>query len=92
MSPHALLAVPLPRRGIAGRITGPGFELSGDTASAGNGKHFGDVALALGFDFVYEPWGLSVDIGSTISQALLERQVHRGVDRTWLVSVGWRQK
>ena len=31
--PHALFAIPIPRRGVQGRITGPGFDLSGDTAT-----------------------------------------------------------
>lgn len=41
-SPHLLFALPLPRRGMVGHITGPGFDLHGDTADVGNGKHFGD--------------------------------------------------
>lgn len=37
LAPHAVFAFPVPRRGIQGRITGPGFDLSGDTAKAGTG-------------------------------------------------------
>lgn len=87
LTPHALLAVPIPRRGIRGRITGPGFDLSGDTEKAGNGKHFGDVSVTFGLDLRYQPWDLSIDLGSALSQALLERAIHPGVDRNWLISV-----
>lgn len=90
LSPHALLAVPFPRRGILTRITGPGFDLSGDTDAVGNGKHFGDASLALGVNATYEPWGLSVDLGSTLTQATLERLVHVGIDTNWTLAVGWR--
>ncbi len=89
-APHALLAVPVPRRGVLTRLTGPGFDLSGDTARAGNGRHFGDPALALGVELVFEPWGLNIDLGSTLTQATLERLVHRGTDSNLAVAVGWR--
>jgi hypothetical protein len=89
-APHALLAVPLPRRGIFARMAGPGFDLHGDSAAAGNGKHFGDASLALGVDATYEPWGLTVDLGSTLTQATLERYVHEGIDHNVSLSLGWR--
>ena len=41
-SPHALITWPVPRRGVTGHITGPGFDLRGNTEDVGNGKHFGD--------------------------------------------------
>jgi hypothetical protein len=90
LSPHALLAVPFPRRGIQTHITGPGFDLRGDTDAVGNGKHFGDASLALGVDATFEPWGLSVDLGSTLTQATLERIVHTGIDSNWSLALGWR--
>ncbi|HEX4798354.1 MAG TPA: hypothetical protein VFV04_03630 [Burkholderiales bacterium] len=86
LAPHALFAIPVPRRGIQGRITGPGFDLSGDTAKAGNGKHFGDISVTVGLDVTYEPWGLTLDFGSFVSQALLERVAHKGIDRNWVIS------
>ena len=42
-TPHALFAMPFPRRGVKGRITGDGFDIHGDTADAGAGKHYGRV-------------------------------------------------
>jgi hypothetical protein len=90
LASHALLAVPLPRRGIVGRIAGPGFDLSGDTAMAGNGKHFGDISATFGLDVTYEPWGLTIDAGSAVSQALLERAIHKGITRNWVISVAKR--
>ena len=83
---HALFALPLPRRGVQGRITGPGFDLSGDTESAGNGKHFGDASITLGLDVTYKPWGLTLDPGTLITQALLEPVIHKGIDRNWVIS------
>lgn len=90
LAPHALFAIPFPRRGIQGRITGPGFDLGGDTAKIGNGKHFGDVSLTFGLDITYRPWGLTVDIGSIVSQALLERVAHKGIGSNWLISASMR--
>ena len=86
ISPHVLLAIPVPRRGIQGRITGPGFDLSGNTANTGHGKHFGDVSATFGLDITYGPWGLTLDLGSFVSQALLERVAHQGVNRNWVMS------
>ena len=86
-TPHALLAIPLPRRALQGRITGPGFDLSGDTTRTASGKHFGDISVTLGLDATYETWGLSVDLGSLVSQALIEPVVHKGIDRNWLISL-----
>lgn len=90
VAPHVLLAVPMPRRGIFTQLSGPGFALAGDTDSAGNGKHFGDASLALGVDLTHEPTGLTVDLGATLTQATLERAVHRGIDANLVLGVGWR--
>jgi hypothetical protein len=81
--------MPLPRRGMAGRITGPGFDLAGNTADNGAGKHFGDPAISVGFDVTYRPWNLSVDVGATAAQALLEPIAHRGVTTNWVLDVRW---
>lgn len=83
---HALLALPLPRRGVLGHITGPGFDIYGDTAAAGNGKHFGDPSLTLGYTVSYDPAHLSVDLGTLLTQGLLEPYVHRGIERNLLLS------
>jgi len=89
-APHALLAVPLPRRGVLTQLSGPGFDLRGNTEQVGNGKHFGDPSLALGLDATYEPWGLSVDLGSTLTQATLERLIHVGIESNWSLAASWR--
>jgi hypothetical protein len=87
---HALYAMPLPRRGVVGHITGPGFDIHGDTQDAGAGKHFGDPSLTVGFTFTYAPSHLSLDVGALLSQALVEPWVHRGIDRNFVLSVSWR--
>jgi len=45
--------------------------------------------VTLGFDVSYRPWNLTVDIGSTVSQALLEPVIHKGIDSNWLISASW---
>jgi hypothetical protein len=90
ISPHVLLAVPLPRRGFQGHITGPGFDIHGDTADVGMGKHFGDPSVTLGLDVTYTPWRLTVDLGTTLTQWLLEPHIHKGIEQNWILSAQWR--
>lgn len=89
-SPHALVALPLPRRGFAGHIATAQFDIRGDTADAGNGKHFGDPSVTLGLDVTYRPAHLSFDIGTAVTQRLLEPHIHKGVDSDWVISVHWQ--
>ena len=89
-SMHALAAWPNPRRGVAGHITGPGFDLAGDTESAGHGAHFGDPSITLGYDVTYLPAHLTVDVGTVVTQALVEPVVHKGIDTNWVLSAEWR--
>lgn len=84
---HALFAYPLPRRGVTGHIAGPGFDIHGDTADVGNGKHFGDPSLTLGYTVTYEPAHLSIDVGTMLTQSLLELEIHRGLDRNFVISL-----
>lgn len=88
-TPHVQLALPRPRRGIAGRITGPGFDLSGDTGDRGTGTPFGDPSVTIGFNVTYRPWNLTVDLGSTITQALIEPRIHEGVQHNLLLTTHW---
>jgi hypothetical protein len=84
---HALFAYPLPRRGVAGHITGPGFDIYGNTADVGNGKHFGDPSLTLGYTVTYRPAHVSFDVGTLLTQALLDPQIHRGIDTNFVMSI-----
>jgi hypothetical protein len=88
-TPHVQLALPLPRRGVQGRITGPGFDVRGNAAGNGYGKHFGDPSLTVGWDLTYRPWRATFDVGSVLTQALFERPNHEGVERNWLLSARW---
>jgi hypothetical protein len=90
LTPHALIAIPVPRRGLHGRIVGPGFDLTGDTAKAGHGKPFGDFSMTFGLDVTYVPWGVTLDVGSFVSQALVERVAHKGIEQNWLLSASVR--
>lgn len=71
--PHVLFAMPLPRRGVVGHITGPGFDIHGDTQDVGAGKHFGDPSLTLGLTMTYAPAHLSVDLGHSSRRRWLSR-------------------
>ena len=88
-APHFQVAMPLPRRGMDGRITGPGFDLAGNQADNGAGKHFGDPSVTIGFDVTYLPWNLTFDLGTAVSQYLLEPKIHEGVDHDLLFTVRW---
>ena len=89
LAPHVQFVLPLPRRGVVGHITGPGYDLQGDTGKTGVGKPFGDPSVTLGFDITYRPWNLTVDIGSVVSQALVEPFIHEGIESNWLISASW---
>jgi hypothetical protein len=87
LTPHVLAVLPLPRRGVVGRIEGSGYDLRGDTSETGVGTPFGDPSVTIGFDVTYRPWNLTVDVGSAITQALVEPVIHKGIDGNWLISV-----
>jgi hypothetical protein len=85
-TPHFQIAMPLPKRGFAGHITGPGFDLAGDQSANGHGKHFGDPSVTAGFEVTYQPWQLTVDLGSAVWQALVEPQFHEGLKHNLMLS------
>jgi outer membrane receptor protein involved in Fe transport len=85
-TPHLQIAMPLPKRGFAGRITGPGFDLAGDQAANGYGKHFGDPSITAGFNLTYQPWDLTVDLGSAVWQAVIEPRFHEGLEHDLMLS------
>lgn len=90
LGPHMLFALPLPRRGVEGHITGPGFDLHGNTDEVGAGKHFGDPSLTIGMDLTYEPAHFTIDVGTLVTQYLLEPFIHKGIDANWLLTCRWR--
>jgi hypothetical protein len=70
-------------------IDGPGFDLAGNQAANGAGKHFGDPSVTIGFDVTYLPWHVTFDLGTAVSQYLLEPQIHEGVDHDLLFTLRW---
>ena len=82
--------MPLPRRGFVGHISTAQFDIHGDQADAGSGKHFGDPSVTLGLDVTYRPAHLSFDVGTALTQELIEPVVHKGVDSNWVLSVRWQ--
>ena len=83
---HMLVAWPIPRRGFVGHVTGPGFDIHGDTEDVGEGKHFGDPSLTIGYTLTYRPASLSIDLGTLLMQSVLEPRIHRGVEQNLLLS------
>ena len=90
VSPHVLAARPFSKRSVVGRITGPGFDLRGDTESAGQGTHIGDPSVTIGFDVTYLPARLSVDVGTLLTQHFIEPHINKGIEANWLLSCQWR--
>jgi hypothetical protein len=88
-SPHWHVSLPLPRAAVAGRFTAPGLDVSGDSAQAGNGHHLGDGYLSLGLSITWLPAHLTVDLGTTLGQALLEPVVDKGIDRDLVLGIEW---
>jgi len=88
-SSRIMLAWPFPHRGFHGHITGPGFDLEGDSDQAGNGKHipdpFGGVGLTV--ESVQKRWRL--DLGSSLWLFLVEGQVHKGNNPPLFVHFSW---
>lgn len=89
-APHVLAAWPNPRRGVVGHITGPGFDLHGDQDSAGQGSHFGDPSITIGWDVTYLPAHFAIDVGTLLTQRLVEPVIHKGIETNWLLSCQWR--
>jgi len=79
-SSRALLAWPTPRRGFQGQLSGPGFQLEGDSEAAGTGRHIPDGFAGLGFaiESVAHRW--RVDVGASVWLYLAENKGHEGVD------------
>jgi hypothetical protein len=90
ITPHMLAAWPIPKHGIVGHITGPGFDLRGDTEEAGAGVHFGDPSFTIGLDVTYLPAHFSVDIGTLVTQRLFEPIINKGIETNWVLSCQWR--
>jgi len=90
VAPHVLAAWPLPPRALRGRIIGPGFDVGGSTDAVGNGKHVGEPFLRPGLVLTYRPLGLSVDLGSSLSQAFVERLTHKGIDQNLVVPIEYQ--
>lgn len=88
-SPRFTAGFPQPQQGWRGRITGPGFDIAGDTDAIGRGKHMGDPFAGFGFGITYAPWNLTMDAGASLNQMLLEQRIHEGVDRAWLLNFDW---
>jgi hypothetical protein len=90
IEPRFLVAAALPRRGVQGRISGDGFDLSGNSADFGHTRNYGDPSPVLGMVVRYEPWGLEVDLGAALSEAVIEPLMHPGVDQNIAISVAWQ--
>jgi hypothetical protein len=90
MVPHAAFFFPAPQTGFIARMTGPGFDVSGDTDTASGIAHMGDAHPALGLRFDHRSSGLSVDVGATVYNLIAEPVDHPGVDQAITLQIVWR--
>lgn len=86
---HATLALPLPRQGFKGRLTGDYFDITGDTDSEGNGKHIPDIYIGWGYHLGYRPKNLSIDLGGMLYSAVLEPVAHKEIAPPIAISLTW---
>src|ERR1044071_5708059 len=54
-SPHFRSALPLPKRGWVGRLTGPGFDVSGNTKDSRGAAAMGDGYAGFGLEIQHHP-------------------------------------
>ena len=85
ISPRALAAAPLPQGDFTGRITGPGFDASGNSTS------IGDSFVGLGLEIVHRPTGLGIDLGGLLYFAGAEGIVHKGVSQALTLQIAWHR-
>ncbi|MCB1009964.1 MAG: hypothetical protein KDB94_13850 [Acidobacteria bacterium] len=79
---------PFPAGDFDGRLTGPGYDLGSAQGDGSPGK-IGDGFVSLGVAFVHPASGFDVDLGSVLAYPAFEAATHQGLDRAWLVQVGW---
>ncbi|HXT52260.1 MAG TPA: hypothetical protein VN811_14555 [Thermoanaerobaculia bacterium] len=85
ISPRLVAGQPLPRRRLAGGITGPGFSVQG----ASRGAAVGDAYLGGGLAFTHVRTGLAFDVGSSLWYAGTQPVTHEGLDQALLVHLSW---
>ena len=85
--PSAVFALPLPRKGFAGRFSGADFDYQNDTSALGNGKHIPDGYFGVGYFLESNKTGLRIDIGASLFSYLSEPKGHRGVTAPLLLNV-----
>jgi hypothetical protein len=63
---------------VVGHVTGRGFDLAGGPS------------ITIGFDVTCLPARLTVDVGTLVTQALIDPVIHKGIDANWVLSAAWR--
>jgi len=86
-----LAGAPLPPGDFDGRLTGPGYDL-GSAAGDGSPGKIGDGFVSLGVAFVHPASGFDLDLGSVLAYPAFEAATHQGLDRAFLVQVGWHPR
>jgi len=79
-SSRLFMAWPLPRRGFHGLISGPDFELAGDSKTAGTGTNIPDGFAGAGFAIESAKHRWRVDVGASLWIYLAENKGHEGID------------
>ncbi|NQD37772.1 hypothetical protein HPT27_12110 [Permianibacter sp. IMCC34836] len=86
-SGRIILVWPQPHKGFVGRISGPDFDLAGDTDQAGNGKHIPDAFLGFSYSVEHQASGWRFDIGALLHTYLLEPTAHKDVGSPIFITV-----
>lgn len=94
-SSRFVAAWPLPRRGFSGEVSGPGFNISGDTDETGNGTHIPDPFFGFGFTIegadhsasnsAHKQAGWRLDIGTSLWLYVFENKTHEGLDPPFFI-------
>lgn len=82
---------PLPAGDFDGRLTGPGYDL-GSARGDGPPGRIGDGFVSIGVAFVHPRSGFDLDLGSLLTYPAFEAATHQGLDRAYLVQIGWHPR
>lgn len=85
-----LAAWPLPRQGFSGHLQFNGFDQSGSTDTAGNGKHIPDPYAGIGFSISSPQYHWQLDIGASLYFFATEGLIHEGIDNPLFLNITWQ--
>lgn len=88
--PSVRFAKALESVGQKGRMTGPGFDVSGNSEATGyTDANFDLWLVSPGFTISYRPWNLSSNVGASLFRYMMPGLTSDGVNKTVLFSLAW---